>query len=229
MKKIIMIIAMMSLAIFIAPRNVIADTFTIPPATRIEIGDPNMWDNPDVRIWGWSRDGKVAVSTEVFFPMPGISVRYVILNLVNDRTLFEIKEDVCESDDGCRHETAEELYRARRNEIMSAMSEHGIIEHHTPFAQFPFVAGDHTYTARVTTGAAVMVNDEEETRYSVIVSRNGRDKIIKRGSDWLTNHEVQGYYKSPFEERILVVIGSQRASHGVLWFFNGCHLTTGFD
>jgi len=205
--------------------------FRIPPKTHIEIGSESMWYNPDIRIWGWSRTGNVALSTEDASGA-GIDIaQFIIINLVTDEIVFKLNNDAIfdklrnnELDDGY---DVLDFYQTEKSGIMAAMKNNGIEEHHTPFLAFPLVMDNFNYTAYT----RVIEETEDEKKFDIIVSRNGKDKVINTAPipAYFSEDRVIGYYKSPFENRILIVSGATKTSHSVSYRFSGCHLTVGFN
>jgi len=205
--------------------------FRIPPKTHIEIGPESMWNNPDIRIWGWSKTGNVALSTEDASGSGIDVVQFIIINLVTDEIVFKLNNDAIfdklrnnELDDGY---DVLDFYKTEKSGIMAAMKNNSIEEHHTPFLAFPLVMDNFKYTAHT----RVIEETEDEKKFDIIVSRNGKDKVINTAPipAYFNEDHVIGYYKSPFENRILIVSGATKTSHNVSYRFIGCHLTVGFN
>ena len=223
--------------------NLTADDFDLPPGTYTEIGPRSYWDNPIVRIWGWSKTGNVALSTELLTQRPSRVINFIIQNLITDEIIFnldiEVNEDGYKSNgiiDG-KNKTLElnitemnvlpDLYEPVMPDIIKAMKNNGILEHQTVFLKFPFVINNFNYSAYT------KVKEENDSagnvKFDIIVKRNGKEKIIKTASNFFREDQVIGYYKSPFENRALIVSGAAMSSHVVTWRFSGCHLNLGFD
>jgi hypothetical protein len=71
-----------------------------------------------------------------------------------------------------------------------------------------------------------------ETLYFSVKNQENKTKIISRGPTWLHSDNVLGYYKSPFENRIVFYIRldeTVRAHTSRQYEFIGCHLMAGFQ
>ena len=220
-----------------------ADDFNLPPGSYAEIGASAYWDNPIIRIWGWSKNGNAALSTEVLTQRPSRIINFNIQNLITDEVIFNLDIEVNEEGykargiiDG-KNKTWEldisemnvipDLYEPVMPEILRAIKNNGIVEHHTALLKFPSVIGNSNYTAYT------RVKEENDStgmvKFDIIVKRNEKEKIIKTASNFFREDQVIGYYKSPFENRVLVLSGASMSSHSVTWRFSGCHLNVGFD
>jgi len=226
MEAIMKTLQLLFVSIVFLAQPLIAQEFKLPPSTNI-LGV----EGPDVRIWGWSRTGNVALSTEGYIQHPVESmfgIRFIILNLVSDEILFSVNiSGKYVSDDN----EILVMYETQRTGIMNAMRNNGIIEHHTPLLEFPIVMDNFRYTAYT------RIVEENKTEYvprvtfNIIVARNGREKIIRKDTNLFGEDNIIGYYKSPFENRILVVSGIYRyfaAVDHVEYNFTGCNLSVGF-
>jgi len=203
----------------------------LPPRTRIEIGPESMWNNPDIRIWGWSKNGNVALSTEEDSNAGIAVVQFSIINLVTDETIFNLNNDDAfrklSSDELNEDYNASDFYEAEMSAILAAMKNNGIVEHHTPLLAFPLVIDNFNYTALV----RVTEENEDEKTFDIIVSRNGKEKTVSTVTipSYFSEDNIIGYFKSPFENRILVVSGATKSSHSVSYRISGCHLNVGFN
>ena len=72
------------------------------------------------------------------------------------------------------------------------------------------------------------------TRYTVVVTANGRSKNINTfDSDAMTRKiYICGYSLSPFEDRALIILAEENfvfEGTELFYVFSGCHLGTGFS
>ena len=190
------------------------------------------------RIWGWSRDGKVAYSIER--ESDQIYISFYVFDFINDNILFEM--DIV-SNNILNFTTA---YNTRKDEITGAVLQYNIIEQQTDFLPFPIKNNNVSYDGEIVWGKGYRPPEffnEEAGEWggmefddiydvSIIIKRNGQVKktiktyngILPGGFGYLI--ELCGYFLSPFENRALIVIAL--AQYDVHYDFSGCHLDIGF-
>lgn len=195
----------------------------------------------DVRIWGWSTNGKVAYSTEYEWSEINQFINFVILDLITDSVLFRLVMNSFFLEDGNYSEVRDEaLYNLNRASILNAMQTHNIIKHNLinrqeEIFQFPFIRNNLTYDCHITN----IVYKEDEygenniSKYSVLVTAGNRRKIINNFNPppFVNEVFVKGYFPSPFENRIMVTIAEMSTyQYGPREYrFMGCHLGVGFE
>jgi len=219
-----------------------AQAYKLPPVIDpvnnviIRYSSPDVYHSGTyIRIWGWSNTGKVAYSTERFVTdgRGGINVHFIIMSLITDEILFSVEIDSFDFEDPYGV-SPDVLYNNRINAIIESMRTNGIIEQDNAFLRFPIRIDNFEYTSF----AEVEILRKAEyydpmIRYNIIVSRSGRRKIIKSVSSTLASSvQVYGYFKSPYENRILVITGETKyvfEGSEVFYNFIGCHLGVGFN
>ena len=190
---------------------------------------------PNARIWGWSNNGKIAYSIETEVEgRGGQKINFVIMDLITDDIVFELKLDSFDHDDL----TNEALYNLFRTDISNALRKYTISAQRTDFSRFPIRKNDMVYDSRI-------INVEQKkndfafdnvvSKYTVSVTANGKTKTIGTFSpvNTITGYVyVCGYILSPFENRALVVIAEENwgfEGTELSYRFSGCHLGVGFN
>jgi hypothetical protein len=194
---------------------------------------------PEIRIWGWAQNGRVAYSSEWSIGATGgIAVEFVVFDFINDRRVFTLGMDDYEIDwTGVAGDLAEALYAKYDGQIRGAMERFAIVEQQVPFLPFPLKKNNAVYTASVNIMSARRADPanfvfNSIVRYNILVAKNEKSRIIttKNNAD-AEAVAVCGYFLSPFEDRILVVIANAHGSFrdsNISYSFSGCHLEAGF-
>jgi hypothetical protein len=221
-------------------RFLLAQGFVIPPQINIERQDTGF--GPvlfDVRIWGWSNNGKVAYSTVYAWDGLGSSINFIILDLTSDNVLFELYMNSSFPDDENTRIKDEALFNLNRTSILNALQRyniitHDLIEQQTELLHFPFRKNNLLYECHII-GIEYGKNEEGENKiikYSVLVTANNRRKIIGNfTSSFADVINIKGYFLSPFENRAMIVIAEWSGwQHGTREYrFIGSHLDVGFE
>ena len=220
-----------------------AQEFNIPPKSDLfqyTVSTSNRPLNtfPDVRIWGWSRDGKIAYSIEKENPgVGGQVIDFIILNLINDSVVFNLEMEGYDDTSGL-YIPVEALYNMHRVVISNALRTHNIAGGRNDFLRFPFRRNDIMYNSQIT-GIQRLTSEfgfgNVVSRYTVLVTADNRRKVISNLN--VINSEtfevyIAGYFLSPFENRILVVIAEEHWVWGdgaITYRFSGCNLGVGFN
>ena len=190
---------------------------------------------PDFRIWGWSRDGKVAYSIERLIDgRGGRVIDFVVFDMITDKIIFELKMDSFDYGDA----DFKSLYKLSKNKIINAMKKNKIVEKRTNFSAFPIKKNGKTY--KCFRNMTINTENKEEDimefygkkiKYDIIITLGEKSKIIKTEDVIVLDVYVCGYFLSPFENRALVVIAEEKfVFEGTELFYNfsGCNLNTGF-
>ena len=220
-----------------------AQEFNIPPKLDLfqhSVSTTNRPLNtfPDVRMWGWSRDGKVAYSIEKENEgIGGKIIDFFILNLINDRVIFNL-EMIGYDDMSGLYIPVEALYNLHRITISNALRTHNIAGERNDFLRFPFRRNNIEYNSQITgieRRSSEFGFGNVVSRYTVLVTADNRRKVIANFN--VVNSEtfevyLAGYFLSPFENRILVVIAEEHWVWGdgaITYRFSGCNLGVGFN
>ncbi|GHU25866.1 hypothetical protein FACS1894172_14760 [Spirochaetia bacterium] len=179
---------------------------------------------------GWSKDGYFAYA-EYFEGKPGscgkgardeISAVY-IMNTVTD----EIIEKVTNKDI-----SFEEFWQLEEYKITAMLKKHNIIS--LPNIELKNIELlEEIYGIRV----YFTFNDPEDNYWSaydsLIVEKNEKSKEIAELYTAWSVREIIGYYKNPFEDRIVIYVlqtSSEGPAEGLtFYYFFGCHLNIGFN
>ena len=246
MKKLIFSIIGMICVINLAA----ADDLVLPPKLdlmRYIAGDIKVDLNSDyraksdIRIWGWSRTGKIAISEEETTVLGLQFIDYYILDLTNDEKVFSLLVYSHRWEEQFLSNISEQgiavLYNLHKDAISNANARHGIIYSHASLLSFPLyhLSGGFydLYDCR-----ANVYSVYPWLTYDIVIIRNQRrTKIINSNSigesdtNYWVNMHICGYIMSPFENRIVVIAALERAGNGegLVWEFVGCNLDVGFD
>ena len=200
--------------------------FVFPPKVNLfqyTISQRYFHEFPHARIWGWSDEGKVAYSVDRS-TLAGQIIDFVILDLVTNNNVFELRMAQYRHHYTIRDEA---LYSFYATDILDALRLHNIINERTDFLPFPFRANSIEYNVQLIVeyqkDQMDMGRDDVDvvSRYMVAVTANDRRKIIAN-FDALSNVfisvfsvYVAGYFLSPFESRVLVVIAERFWMHSM--------------
>ena len=195
------------------------------------------------RIWGWSRTGKIAYSTEtVMIYKGGIEINFNILDSVTDEIVFSWVIDSSDYVGSDWDGTIKSLYQKNRTAIANAMREHGIVEAPAEFLPLPISRRGNIYifsvinTMRAKNEWGFYDNSGGVIqKFDVTAETGGKRKTIFSFNDpeSRTGHAyITGFFMSPYEERALIVIAEEyRGYQEVMlrYTFAGCHLNIGFN
>lgn len=228
------------LCIFVL-HSVIAEDFEKPQGIDLfqypESGRHEHSNLIDARIWGWSRDGKVAYSVAHSIDgRGGEIIQYCIMDMITDEILFRLSIDSVEYDlyGSSENYTMETMYDLKKEAILQSMNDYGIEALQTDFLPFPIRNGNVEYNCFADAEYRQREGFDYNSviKYDIVVNKNGKNKIIRHNSDlypYFFAVEVCGYFMSPFENRVLIVTYDHYLTHGyAAYIFSGCHLGVGF-
>jgi hypothetical protein len=200
---------------------------------------------PDIiKMWGWAKNGRVAYSLEGKDDTAAgagyFCVDFIIFDFIEDINLFEFTMNSIDQSAGqwkTRGKIAVDLYAIYADEINGALSKYGIIEQQAEFLPLPIKQNNAVYTADavMTSQSAQPGYGNPEIEYKIVVKKNNASSnTITTVQTSASAIAVCGYFLSPFENRVLVVIAE--ADGGAMCFFpakmrfrfSGCHLDMGF-
>ena len=170
--------------IFLNAQFLPAQNFNIPPIVNIE--EQSTAFGPisyNIRIWGWSTNGKVAYSTEYEWSEINQNINFVILDLITDRELFKIHMYSFYPENEDYEVRDEALYILNRTSILNALQTHRIITHDlinqkTEFLQFPIRRNNLIYDCRIinTVYGKNEYDEEGIIKYSVLVTMDIKER-----------------------------------------------------
>ena len=200
-----------------------------------------------IKIWGWSRDSKIAYSDEREIDgRGGIITTVAILDLINDVILWENSIDTYDYDEDYEESKENIEYKEAYNNFIinfrNKCEQTGIEFVQTDFLKLPIRHNNQTVNIIVETSEKSADDFDDEWGlelwgkiggYKIIANNQGKTKIIHENTFEYAIMDVVvcGYFISPFEDRALVVIGEcVRTFEGyeILYTFIGCHLSNGF-
>ncbi|MDR2870652.1 MAG: hypothetical protein LBV04_09400 [Deferribacteraceae bacterium] len=203
----------------------------------------------EIRIWGWSSDGKLAYSLdrEIHVPMDFAQNwhynNFYILDLVDDSYVEDIDmSHATDHDDGdgiAAHGSseygAEEELRQRKPSIINAMHMFKITRQGAELMPFPATINGVKYEAELS-NIISQDNDYEQnvTQYTVNIIADGKRKVLGTfeidGYDSIDNVHIAGYFYLPSANRIAVVLAEDDGRFGhISYVLTGCHLGVGFE
>ena len=161
----------------------------------------------NVRVWGWSSNGTVAISTEYSVVEGGQSINFLILDLNSNDALFQLWLNSFLAGD--IEIMDEALYNANSTAIVDALQTHSIIKQETAFLQFPMTRNETVYDASI-----IDIEFEEDSlgdysiaTYAIVVTANDRRTVIDNIRPFRADSVfIRGYFLSPVENRIVIVI-----------------------
>ncbi|GBU27672.1 hypothetical protein R84B8_01209 [Treponema sp. R8-4-B8] len=227
--------------LFLIAGNINAQELKIPPIVDLLKVTVGGWGyRPDIRIWGWSKTGKVAYSREAVGGYTGyMAIKFIVFDFVNDKVLINIEADADEvvgDNGGWESITSEYLFNYIKDKITNAMKAHSIVEQYAEFMPFPIKRNGMEYSVAISD----IVSGEDMwgkipiKKYTVSITANGKKKTIFTGENTrVSKVHVCGYFLSPFENRALIVLAEQtppgfEGDVDIYYVFSGCHLETGF-
>lgn len=201
------------------------------------------WGYPAFRPIGWSEDGRFAyIRSRTMDGRGGTVFDYVILDAVTDEIAWYRSDDsfdweAFQNDPDYDYDREPEIAWERNGDaFLGALEDFNIqVGAGVDLRRFKFQHRGVAYDATVTTTAAdpPEMFDELESYEVRVIRSDGTSKRIT-GSDEVLGYRmwIAGYFKSPFEDRILVVIGREQyvfEGTEAFFHFSGCHLNVGFD
>jgi hypothetical protein len=192
---------------------------------------PEVYEIPAIYPAGWSPDGKFAYLQDRFVEVSGdMSTIYTILDAATGAAVFQEQEyNVYWA--GERY-----YYEETAGKFHTALEEQEVrIGKGIEFYPFPYVTEEERYSCEVET-----VPSEEGSpfhgvdSYDVIVYSEllGSKRIFRSENVSALSVWIAGYFLSPFEPRILVVVGEEQWEFDgtvVSFLFLGCDLDSGFE
>jgi len=188
---------------------------------------------PSARIWGFSEDGKIAFSIETMHPAVGQIIIFTIFDLVTNNNVFELITGQHIHGSMGRDEA---LYNLYVTAILDALEIHNIINKNTEFLPFPFRINDIVYNIQI-----INVEYEQDSsdrgfdyvvsKYTVLLTANDKERIIANiniSGSTTFNVYISGFFLSPFENRVMLVVAEIGFFHGegrvIGYRFIGFHL-----
>lgn len=205
---------------------------------------------------GWSKDGFFAYAeyaketTNDYGAIISNKSAVYIMNTITDKIVGEISnytervgKSLTYTDEYLKDVSFEKFWREEQSHITSLLREYNIVSFPDMELQeidtLMDLFGVDIYLVKTAWQNNPNINIWVHSNYkwNICAARNGKTKILgSTGSAWSLD-EICGYYKSPFENRIVVYVKEsfdEENSIGMLqpglnlYKFIGCHLTIGF-
>ena len=205
---------------------------SLPPVINLYQYSEEKYDTyeKNFRIWGWSKNGRVAYTYDVF--EGGTKGTYaLIFDFVQDKKIWSKSSEWNDwngtgDDEGLPPD--EVFYQA----FINACIENGIELVQAEYRKLPIVHNNKTYNVifDINLGPKMEYSGVKFIdNYKIMVETQGKRKII-HSAQGNTSFNVfpYGYFISPFENRALLVYGSQRPGGYNPTSFVGCDLDRGF-
>jgi hypothetical protein len=196
------------------------------------------WNGSNYYPIGWSRDGKIAFRQFTSLEGSGGCLDEIIIqSTISDKILKTIKLDEFnpdESEDWDNHCDLDQTWNRERRIISKYLNRYeiednsfGLINTSTKIR-----TSDGEFKIKLSQNLLEEFSDEtgreNSTKYKLKVYFDGDSKTIS--NDRITAHNVDylGYYKSPFDNRVIIVLQYQDSSYGE-YSNNGGIITIGCD
>jgi len=196
---------------------------------------------PNIRVWGWSDNGKIAYTkTDYLTDRGGSITKAIIFDLVSDLSLWEKYIDTDDYEDENQFNVA---YGDFINEFKPILEQYQIKIMQTDLKSLPVIHDGNRINIIVNPVLTRGWNDAKDEdygrkyeRFTVVAERDEKRKDIYNqnnpGQSIRTVVPI-GYFLSPFEDRALVVLATFtytiREDTDVEIIFIGCHLVNGFE
>ncbi|MDR0321665.1 MAG: hypothetical protein LBI28_09195 [Treponema sp.] len=196
-----------------------------------------------IKIWGWSKDGKVAYSDYLSFEGEFLSV--YILDFINDKILWKNTLDLYRDprlDEASYDRFNGDYYLDFINNYRKVCVQNGIEFVQTELKKLPIRENNQTVNIILQKNESPLTALERDDlmiygkydSYTVIAENQGNRKTIQEKNFTAVYPDILflcGYFMSPFENRALIVTGvfaHRWEGSDVTYTFAGCHLSNGF-
>ncbi|MBP5695983.1 MAG: hypothetical protein J6X11_04935 [Treponema sp.] len=190
---------------------------------------------PICRVFGFSKDGKMAYSLEEEVDgRGGTIIQYMIQDLVTDKIVWTTKDDTedwtGEQDSMATLTTFQISLNNKKAELKSAMQKYGIIQADNEFLQFPTKDG---YSCTASIQDKKNGGDDDwlgKIDYQIRVTNPaGKSKTVASAKgEQAYQAVVCGYFKNPYENRLAIIYGIEKyvfEGSGISYFVAGCDLS----
>lgn len=199
------------------------------------------WNGSNYYPIGWSRDGNIAFREfREFDGVGGCQDNLIVQSMVTDKIIKDIQLDFW-MDDGSvgdweDHCDWEEIWAKERRTILKYLNRYEIQDNSFGFMKKSkyITSNNREYTIKLSQDVLETYDwsnyeGENRTSYKLKVYLDGRPKTISKGTIHVHNIDYVGYYKSPFEERIAIILqyqddqADEYSNNGGI-IIVGCHL-----
>ena len=200
-----------------------------------QIGYEFYWNGSDYYPIGWSRDGIIAFRKFTSFDgIGGCLDEVIIQSMITDKIIKVIKLDEARGDDDNvdwdQHCNLEQTWNRENSAILKYLNRYKVEDNSfgelmkskeiiTNFGDFKIKLSQ--YTKRIYEN-----DDYNQIEYTLKVFLHGKSKKISQEIILAHNIDYLGYYKSPFEDRVMIVLQFQDSQEGE-YSHNGGIITVG--
>ena len=194
------------------------------------------WNGSNYYPIGWSRDGNIAFRKFTAFDgIGGCLDEIIIQSMITDKILKTVKLDEFSpeySDDWNNHCDLEQTWRRERRTVLKYLNRYEIEDN--SFGRLnkskEITSRNENYTIKLSKEIRrrYEFNDVNQLQYRLKVYYSGESKTISKDIISAHNIDYLGYYKSPFEDRVVIVLQFQDAQEGE-YSHNGGIITVGCD
>lgn len=213
--------------------------FLVPEGTEYTKPYGAIYGFPVFRLWGWSEKGAAAYSIQRSVEgRGGVEIFYCVQDMVTDKILWSEVDDTFlweeEVDETDTEKVALLSYERKQEEIERALEQYAIRPEKTACASFPLERDGKRYSP------VLSVEQEKEPTFLDAVrsytlsmkKEGGKTKKLTRVEDvqCLEVH-VCGYFASPFDNKIAVVVAEEQfvfEGREIFYSLTGCDLEKGF-
>jgi thiol-disulfide isomerase/thioredoxin len=217
--------------------NLFSQNITIPPfVDLLEYTNEHGRSSSHFRLWGWSKNGKVAYSIDKSIEGRGGTITSaIIFNFIDDDIIWE------QSIDSVEWENSTDLDKNIAYDKFCQEYQNICIRNNIEFVQIEYnnfpIRHNNQILNLIIEDIAKKKNlqrwGDEISSYKVIVETQGKKKVIQSKNHVRAFYVFPcGYFISPYENRALIVIGEMvPVSEGgdIDFYFIGCHLSYGFN
>jgi len=189
---------------------------------------------------GWSRDGKVAYAVVDTPPFRnGLGFSFAIVDARTDELLVSYYDHSDQFSDLEDDAPYREVWQRNVRDIATSLEKYAIEPSNETYIEpFPLVRSDDRYDVaigewRVDPASQPYRNGVVGYTASIASRSRGEKVIARRGQIWATDISALGFVRSPFENRIAIIIAESGNAYGENRFTDftiiGAHLDVGFE
>jgi len=195
----------------------------------------SMYSVEDIFPIGWSERGSFAYVTRIQVAGRGGTLfSYFVVSAVTDDILWKLDDDW----PATNSVSIDQSMARNRAALLQMLDRHSIRQGRgTRLREFPLVAEGVQYRPKIAVkkkkeGDPFLRRDIEQVSLHILRSDGTQKTILTKSDPGAFSYWTAGYFRSPYEPRILVAIGEQvpgfEGTEGH-FLFSGCSLRKGFE
>ena len=194
----------------------------------------NMYAVEDIFAIGWSEQGRFAYATRTHVAGRGGTLfSYFVVSAVTDDILWKLDDDW----PATNSVSIDQSMARNRAALLQMLDRYSIRQGRgTRLREFPLVAEGVQYRPKIAVKKKKeghpFLGDIERVSLHILRSDGTQKTIFTNSDPGAFSYWTAGYFRSPYEPRILVAIGEQvRGFEGTEghFLFSGCSLRKGFE